>query len=265
MKSTSWFVLLIAVALAGCNNDDNVTETPTPIVGPKLRSTTTYFLGKDGFRPADKNVFTYDDFGRLERKEYSTYDVVDQKFDLFSVSNFTYDVNKLKTIDELIAGTQRQTTEYTYSGDQLTKMVFTGQGTGTTVTVQYLPGDTVRAFYQQSNNRSFTYLFHAPQGNIRYEKTIDDSNVVASVITNDFDGYTNPYSLLGYTDLLFTNLSKSNKVKTESAYFTNMPQAVPATYEYTYNDQGLPAVQTITYKSYPEGSAQTQMKVVFAY
>lgn len=266
MKFNFLPVLFMAVVFIGCNNDDDIApETPIPVLGPKLTSATTHFLGKNGFRPADKNEYTYDEYGRLSVKEYSSYDILSQKFNLISVTRFTYASNKLKTMDEIISGVQRQITQYTYTGDKLTKMVRNGESITTEVTIQYLPGDTIQAFYQHSNGRSFTYVFHAPQGNIRYEKTINDSHALSSVVTNEFDGHINPYSLLGYTDILFSNLSKSNKIKTESAYYTNLPNSVPTTYDYTYNDDGLPLVQTTIYKSYPDQDVETKMMVVFEY
>lgn len=257
----------MAVVFVGCNNDDDVApETPVRVLGPKLRSATMHLLGKNGFRPGDKSVFTYDEYGRLSLKEYSTYDVVSQKFNAISVSRFTYVSNQLQTMEEIINGAQRQITHYSYTGDKLTKMVREGEGITTTeVTIQYLAGDTIQAFYRHGNGRSFTYVFHAPQGNIHYEKVINDSQALASVVTNEFDGHVNPYSLLGYTDIMFSNSSKSNKIKTESAYYTNLPNSVPTTYDYTYNENSLPLVQTVTYKSYPSQEVETKMMVVFEY
>jgi hypothetical protein len=259
-------VLFMAVVFIGCSNDDDVTpETPVPVLGPKLRSATTHLLGKNGFRPGDKSEYTYDEYGRLSLREYSTYDIVSKNFNLISVTRFTYALNTLTTMDELISGVQRQITHYSYTGGKLTKMVHNSNDITTEVTIQYLPGDTVQAFYQHTNGRSFTYVFHAPEGNIRYEKTINDSHALSSIVTNEFDGHVNPYSLLGYTDILFSNLSKSNKTKTESAYYTNYPNSVPTTYDYTYNDDGLPLVQTVVYKSYPNQNVETKMMVVFEY
>ncbi|MBL0742290.1 hypothetical protein [Chryseolinea lacunae] len=265
MKFHFFSALLVSVAMIGCDNENDSPSTPDVIPGPKLRSVSTFFQNASGFRPAEKTIFTYDAFGRVSAKEYLTYDLMDKGFHHFSTTQFNYDGNLLSTTDELNVVNHRTITRYQYFNNRVSKMLRDDVDVDTEVSVSYLAGDTVKAFYKQSSGRSFTYMVHAPLGNVTFEKTINDGNELSSIVTNEFDGHTNPYSLLHFTDLFFSNLSKSNKTKTESAYFTHQPNSVPVSYSYTYNSDGLPTEQMITYKSWPNGEVTSLLKVVFEY
>lgn len=251
--------------MIGCDNESGSIDAPDVIPGPKLRSVSTEFQTGAGFRPGEKTIYSYDGYGRVIEKEYLTYDIMDKGFDHFSTTKFQYDGNLLSTVDELNAANQRIITRYQYTDNRVSKILRDDVDVDTEVAVSYLAGDTVKAFYKHSNGRSFTYLAHNPLGNVSFEKTINDNNEVSSIVTNEFDGHTNPYSLLRFPDMFFSNLSKSNKTKTESAYFTNQPNSVPVSYAYTYNSDGLPAEQIITYKSWPNGDVTTLLKVTFEY
>jgi hypothetical protein len=101
-------------------------------------------------------------------------------------------------------------------------------------------------------------------GNPVYEKTIDADNKITNESAKIFDDHVNPYSLLGYVDYVFINYSKNNPTQATSQYYGSMPTAIPESYEYTYNDAGLPLTQIVTFKS-NDGAHKMRIKYVFEY
>jgi hypothetical protein len=246
--------------LARCDHHENDSNRP------KLYSVTWHFQDQGGeFRPAERTVYSYSG-SKLVKTEQSWYDVQEEAYHLHSTSTFVYRLNRLDRIEQRLADNEREVvTHYEYKDGRVTKMTLE-DNIRTEAHVQYLEGDTLKVLYQHSNGRSFTYKFSAAQNNIEYEQTRDDGQRLASEIYHEYDQGINPYSLLGYTDLFFTNYSANNKTKTASAYYAiGFPQSVPTSYTYEYNDQNLPVKQHITYKSYPTGDRTTYALVVFEY
>lgn len=256
-------LLALAAFLSGCeNNDLHEPEKPT-----RLKSVTTHFKNQAGeFKPSDKTVYKYDSKRTLSSKEYLIYDVLESKFTLFSTTTFTFKNNLSEKIVESITGTNLvKTTTFHYTNDVLTS-VHVDDEIDADITIEHPQVDKTEAVYTFSNGRWFTYRFSSLSNNIVKEQTFDESNNLASEVTHEYDNGINPYNLLGYTDALFRNYSGHNKTKTESEYYAiGFPQSVPVSYEYIYNDKNLPLEQIITYKSYPNGDAASQMKVVFEY
>jgi hypothetical protein len=259
MRSYLKFIVPV-LAFAACDSSDEPVKIEPQT---RLQSITTSMQRQDGtFRPSEKKIFSYSDAGKVVKEEYFIYDVTESRYDLFSTSTFDYADNKLRTITK-IAGVQQTVTSYTYNAGILVKMNQDDE-IDTEATIQY-EADTIQVLYTKSNGRFFTYRFSTNNDNIDFERTIDDSQQVGSIIVNEFDSGKNPHSLLGFTDIFFTNYSKNNKVRSTGEYFTHQPQSVPSVYEYEYNSDHLPSTQTITYKSYPTGDVTGKLQHVFEY
>lgn len=262
MKYYLNLIFLAAVVVACDSADEPVKSEPAT----KLQSVTRSFQDQDGsFELSDKNVYTYAANGDLIKDENYVYDATEEEFILFSTSSFAYADGRLSTITKFIDNNLYEVISYTYSGNVLSKIrVDKEDNVDTQATIEYA-SDTVQVFYSQSNGRSFTYRFSLTDDNIDFEKTIDDENRVSSKISNEFDAGINPFNLLGYTDVFFTNYSKNNKVKIESEYFTDQPQVVPVSLEYDYNPKNLPTKQIITYKNYPGGEHTSKAEIIYEY
>lgn len=257
--------IISTIILASCSSDDAPRINPS--AEAKLKSSTTYFETQNGFRLADSTAYSYNSSSQLIRKEYHTYDITEDRFDLFSVEYFTYVNGKVTRIDkELVASNGHSTvTQYEYTGDKLTR-IFLDDDTDTDAVISYPHKDTVEVLYNISNGNSFTYRFTTIDNNVSFEETFDSGKNLASETINEFDNGINPYHLFGYTDILFTNFSKNNKTKTESEYYAiGFPNSVPFDYDYQYNEDNLPVEQIVSFKSYPNGEIITRMKVLFEY
>lgn len=252
--------------IMSCNSDDEPGLNP-PLGEHRLKSVAEYFETSLGFSPSDSTAFKYNSEGQLIEKKYFTYDVFEDEFALFSIEDFSYTDGKLSLIEKEIVVTNGYTTrtEYEYSNDKITR-IHLDDHTDTEAILSYPHKDTVEIRYNTSNGNFFTYRFSTVDHNIHFEETYDEGENLASETINEFDNRINPYSLLGYTDLFFTNFSKNNKTKTDSEYYAiGFPDSVPFSYEYVYNQDNLPVQQLITYKTYPNGHISARAKVLFQY
>lgn len=257
--------IISVIILTSCSSDDDPGINPS--VETKLKSVTTYFESQNGFRLADSTSYTYNSLNQPVRKEYYTYDITEDRFDLFSVEDFSYANGKVTRIDKELTATNGYTTvtQYEYTGNKVTH-IFLDDDLDTEAIISYPHKDTVEIRYSISNGNSFTYRFTTIDNNVSFEETFDSGKNLASETINEFDNGINPYSLLGFTDILFTNFSKNNKTKTESEYYAiGFPNSVPFAYDYQYNHDNLPLQQIVSFKSYPNGEIVTRMKVLFEY
>lgn len=263
MKPSLTCLFLALVLFSQCDSDDD-----NHVDGPRLRTVTMYLQNQQGeFRPGYTNKYFYSRSGKLEREEYSSYDTEKKEFELLWTVAFSYNDNRIAEARKTFTqGGQPDVVRYTYNTDGKLSAMDIQEDLHTTATVTYGAGDTVSVFYQHSNGRSFTYRFVPKNGNITYEQTLNDSHQLSGETTHEFDNHTNPYSLLGYTDALFTNFSQNNKTNTDGQYYSDaFPLSVPDSYEYTYNEAGLPTKQIIHYKSYPEGQPSGAIQYLFEY
>src|SRR6478736_2345582 len=252
---------IITLALSSCNE-----SAPAPSQS-KLKSVTSYIQDQSGeFRPGEKTVYTYSVTGLLETSEQLQYDTQDKQFHHFSTDTYTYNNGLLARIDKnILDWTKKTTTRYEYANGKISSITNEDELT-TTATVHELASDTIEVFYQFSNGRSLTYKFYAKSKNITYEKTIGDDLQLASVSKHEYDNFNNPYSLLGYTDLFFTNYSANNKITSTSNYYSlAFPQSTPIAYEYEYNSLNFPTQQITTYKSTGSSGRLMKSKTVFEY
>ncbi len=183
------------------------------------------------------------------------------------MEDFSYSNGKVTRIEKELTTTNGYTTvtEYEYMGNKVIR-IFLDDDIDTEAVISYPHKDTVEVAYSISNGNSFTYRFTTIDNNVAFEETFDSGKNLASETINEFDNGINPYSLLGYTDILFTNFSKNNKTKTESEYYAiGFPNSVPFDYDYQYNENNLPVQQIVSFKSYPNGEIITRMKVLFEY
>jgi hypothetical protein len=259
MKSTFFLLAITLVLMQACQKADVIPSIP------KLKSVTSFIEKNSAFRELDKTVYEYDNGSVPVRSSYSTFDVLSGTFVQFSETDYHYTNGRLADMEQrLVDYGQIKTTRYEYKNNTVSKIFVSGD-VSTTVAISY-KGDTVQAFYSLSNGRFFTYKFSsAASGNVQFERTIDDSNRLASEVTHDFDDKVNPYSLLGFVDPYFTNYSRNNKLKTSSHYYTSFPTSVPVSYEYEYDARSLPLSVITTYVSYPNGGTSAKLKVVYEY
>jgi hypothetical protein len=257
-----YLYLLSAIALGSCDSDN---EADPVIGGTKLKSITVNISNSSGgFSAGSKTVYDYYSSGRVDTEKYYYFDSMTDDYILATTASFRYTDGVLSEISKVNeeSGHEAMTT-YTYS-DGKPSRIDIDDGIDSEITISY-QGDTIQAVYEQSNGRFFTYRFSTTGNNIGFEKTIDDSNVVSSKVSNEFDDGLNPYALLNFTDPFFTNFSKNNKTKTTSQYFTHQPEAVASSYEYEYNDKNFPVKQITTYVSYPNGTFVGKAETVFEY
>lgn len=256
-----YLYLLAFVVLLGCDAD----EVPPVTEGVKLKSVTVNLSNNSGpFSPGSKTVYVYSSSGRLSEEKYYYYDVETKEYVLSMTSTFSYDgenVSKISRKNE--ESGHVSTTTYTYNAGKPVKIDI-DDSIDTEITITY-ETDTIQAFYDHSNGRSFTYRFSTTGNNISFSRIIDDSNVVASKVSHEFDLGFNPYKLLKFTDPFFDNFSRNNRVKTTSQYFTHQPESVASSYEYEYNGRNLPVRKVTTYTSYPNGDLVGKAETLFEY
>lgn len=261
MKLRGLYVLAL-IALIACDPDE---ELDPVIEGTRLKSITVNLSNGSGlFSAGSKTAYTYSSSGRLDKEDYYYFDTMTKDYVLSSTAKYSYAGGKVSTISKVgVESGHTVTTTYTYAAGKASR-IFINDEVDTDITISY-QGDTIQAFYNKSNGRFFTYRFSTTGSNIGFEKTIDDSNVVSSRISNEFDSGLNPYTLLGFVDPFFTNFSKNNKTRVTSQYFTHQPQAVAAVFEYEYNENNLPVRQITTYLSYPSGTLVGKAETLFEY
>jgi hypothetical protein len=260
MKPQVALLVLLAI-FSGCENNDITPEARVI----HLKSVTSYFEHDAGnFQPSSKTKYAYDAEGDLSQKSYSTYDIMEQDFTVFSTANFTFKEGKLEKIVEVIGTSLTKTTTFEYSADKLVAIHIDDE-VDTDATIQYLENGVIEVLYTHSNGRFFKYRISSSNDNIVTEQTFDESGNLSSEIVNEFDSGTNPFSILGYHDPFFTNFSQNNKVKTISEYYSSFPTMVPVSYEYVYNEKNLPTEQTTAFQAYPNGQTIRHMKNVFVY
>ncbi len=259
---TPLFSLPILVLLIGCakNNDPVATR-------PLLKSYMTSFQNQSGgFRPGEKIEYYYSPAGTLVKEKQSEYDSEAKVFVHFSTSNYSYSQGKLISIDKIIEGSpDKIVTTYEYANNQIVK-IKVDDNVDMEATIQYLAGNRVEILYSFSNGRFFTYHFTSNNDNKEFEQTLNELQQVSSEITHQYDNKKNPFILLGYTDVFFSNSSVNNRIKTTSNYISDaFPQSVPVSYVYDYNSSDFPTQQITTYKS-TGGSGTTNLsKTEFEY
>ncbi len=257
-----YLYLLSVITLISCDSDDE----PDPVIeGTKLKSITVNISNNSGgFSAGSKTVFDYTSSGRINQEKYYYFDAMIKDYVLSTTATFTYDNGLVTKISEINEESGHViTTTYTYADGKPSKINIDDE-INTDITISY-QGDTIQALYEKSNGRFFTYRFSTTGNNIGFERTIDDSNVMSSKVSNEFDSGISPYSLLNFVDPFFTNFSRNNKTKTTSQYFKHQPEAVASSYEYDYNDDKFPVKQITTYTSYPNGNLVGKAETLFEY
>ncbi|MEJ0056398.1 MAG: hypothetical protein WDN75_12540 [Bacteroidota bacterium] len=258
-----YFLFTLLVVLASCRGDND----PVPSTGTQLKSRTSFLLNsKNEFRPAEKVEYFYSPQGKLVREEQSQYDIFTKQFYDFSVTKYSYEQNRLITIEKSINSTPHRTiTYYEYAGDRISR-IKVDNDIDTQADIHYLEDNRVEIVYTNSNGTSFIYRFTIKENNISLEQTFTTDERVSSEVTHEFDNRKNPFTLLGYTDLFFSNFSANNKIKTDSQYFSEaFPQSVPVSYEYQYNEMNYPTEQITVYKSTGTSGITSKAKTIFEY
>jgi hypothetical protein len=255
-------VFVILSIMIGCS-DDNTPATN----GPKLKSITTHLQTQSGeFRPAEKVEYFYSFTGKLIRREQSQYDVTTKAYFPFSTTTYTYTNGNLSKEElNILSGSKKIVTTYEYTDNRATKIT-EDNDVDTEASIQYLSNNSVEIIYRHSNNRWFTYRFTLNHNNKEFEQTLGENSQVNSEVTHEYDNGKNPLTLLGYTDLFFTNISTNNRVKTSSEYYSGaFPQSTPVSYTYEYNELNYPTQQTTTYQSLGNPTATSQIKTTYEY
>jgi len=265
MKITNialWTVLLLS---AGCRSDEPKPASSDP-EDYRLTSVSTYVENAGGFTPSGKTTYTYSAEGRMESSVYAPYNSATQQYASFSRMTYSRDSQgRVVLITATILNTNvEESVLYRYRADGTLASMHYDSNLHADIMVTYLPGDTLQAVYLYSNGNTFTYKAFMKAGNPVYEKTINADNRITDESTNTFDDHVNPYSLLGYTNYLFVNFSKNNPVTAATQYYIGSAEAIPESYEYTYNEAGLPLTQIVTYKS-SDPLHKRHMKYVFEY
>ncbi|MBT1685886.1 hypothetical protein [Dawidia soli] len=264
MKHSLIYLSLSLLLLTRCSSDDDHQSVEEK---PRLLSVAMSMEHNDGtFRPSYTRRFIYSSAGRLEREEYAGYESAEDKFYVLWTDTFTYAGDEVARIDRTYTEGERSgTTRYTYDDEGRISAIHLDDGTRTDVTVTYEDGDTINALYEQGNGRWFKFRMAMSGDNIVYGKTIDDSGRLANETYYAYDEHTNPYSLLGFTDMFFENASHNNRIQQNTTYYTpQQPTSTPYAHEYTY-DQGLPVKQTIRYKSPITGNPSGVIQWEFGY
>jgi hypothetical protein len=264
MKFAGFTLSIVLLILASCSSHDPQPETTGDT--HRLSSVSTYQQDENSFKLIDATTYSYSDQGRLESSLYSFYNASTQQFTPFSRKAFTHDSQgRVTLIEATIINTDvEESVLYRYRADGTLASMHFSSNVDADVAVSYLPGDTLQAVYLYSNGTSFTYRAFMKDGNPEYEKTINADNKISDESAKTFDDHINPYSLLGYIDYVFINYSKNNPLHTTSQYYESFPTAIPESYEYTYNDAGLPLTQIVTFKS-GDATRKSQIKYVFDY
>jgi hypothetical protein len=262
MKTLVSVLVLLSIVI-GCSDDDNA---PTAN-GPRLKSVITHLQTQSGeFRPGEKVEYFYSDAGVLTRREQSQYDVTTKAYFPFSTTTYFYkNGNLYKEEQNIFSGSKKIVTTYEYTGNKVIRII-EDNDVDTEASIQYLSGNRVEVVYRHSNNRWFTYRFTLNHNNKEFEQILGEDSQVNSEVTHEYDTGKNPLTLLGYTDLFFTNISANNRVKTSSEYYSGaFPQSTPVSYTYEYNEQNYPTQQITTYQSLSTPAVINQIKVTYEY
>ena len=218
-----FYRLVVIAVLAACSKNDPLLDADH-VFDTKLKSATTYLQASNGsFTPGEMTEFIYV-AGKLNLEMQSQYDVMTGTYSLFSTATYSYNKDGLvDKIEKQFAGyLNKAITRYEYTGGKVSRITRDDE-VDTEATIKYLSADTVEVLYKFSNGRFFTYKFKTKNDNIIFERTIDDSNKVISETSTEFNNFSNPMKLLGYTDLLFGYYSTNNKTKVSAAYFGSFP------------------------------------------
>jgi len=264
MRPVHITLLLTILLFAGCGSDDPQPETGNG--SHRLSSVSTYREDANGFTLSDVTTYAYSSQGRLESSLLSLYNTSTLQLFPFSRKSYTHDQQgRVILLEATIINTNvSESVLYRYRPDGTLSSMHWDADIDADVAVTFLPGDTLQAAYLFSNGHTFTYRAFIKDGNPLYDKTINSSNHITDESAKTFDDHINPYSLLGYIDFLFINYSKNNPLSAATQIYEGSQEAIPESYEYTYNDAGLPLTQVVTYKS-SDPARKLHMKYVFDY
>jgi hypothetical protein len=257
-------LILLIFLFAGCGSDDHQPET---VNGPhRLSTVSTYREDGNSFTLSEVTSYTYSVQGRLESSLRSLYNSSTLQLSPYARNSYTHDQQgRVILLEATIINTNvEESVLYRYRSDGTLASMHWDSDIDADVAVTFLPGDTLQAAYLSSNGHTFTYRAFMKDGNPQYEKTINSSNKITDESASVFDDHTNPYSLLGYVDFLFIHNSKNNPLSAATQIYEGSQELIPESYDYTYNEAGLPSTQMVTYRS-SNPARKFHMKYVFEY
>jgi len=253
-------VLLLVV---GCHSGD---PQPDDHAAYKLSSISTYREDGGNYTLSYVTTYEYSNQKILQGEKRSLYNAITTELTPYSRKTFTRDAQgRVILMEATIINTNvEESLLYHYRSDGTLASMHLDADISADVAVTNEPGDTLQAVYLLSTGAMFTYRVFMKNGNAVYDKTINSENNITDETTRTFDDHVNPYSMLGYVDYLFTNYSKNNPLTASTQEYIGHQELRPESYEYTYNEVGLPATQIITYAS-GNPSRKAHMKYVFEY
>lgn len=220
-----------------------------------------------GLRADSRAEYTYNGLGLTQAHYYQRLPQY-QDLQLTMVNKFHYLFNQVDTIRRF-DGTGMQTgfTAFTYTAGKITSIHNTSYDQQTFAAVHH--GGTaaepeLNIDYLFSNGQSMEYVMkYRNQNKISYSAR--SSTGAGGVGTYEYDNNINPYYLMQYPDLYFSNTSKNNKIIEQTGSVGGFPTVVPYKMEYEYDEDGYPTVLYTSYKGYTTGEHLYRTKKVFQY
>jgi hypothetical protein len=245
------YYLLLSFTFWRCDSEGPII-VPQPKIDYYVES---YDIPGLGFEPQLKVTYEYNSSGKLSRYNVITYNPDSKSFEEQRYFDFTYTDNKVNKIIGSLPDATNPYLEYAYEyfpDGRVSKIKETNVNAGVNSEASFAYDDanqSTKVSYTFSNGGSFEYEFHVTKGNVVTDKTTRGAQLCSDG-QYIYDDHVNPFSKLGYTDYLLTNLSANNKV-TENINHVNcsFPSFIPESYSYEYNDLDYPTLITTSYKS----------------
>jgi len=248
-------------------SDNFVVEMSASRNAKKLVKEFTYTEVLGGLRADGRVEYSYNGLGLSDVHYYQRLPQY-QDLQLTMVNKFHYVFNQVDTIKRF-DGTGMQTgfTAFSYTAGKITSLHNTSYDQQTFAAVHHGGTATepeLNIDYLFSNGQSMEYTMkYRNQNKISY--TARSSTGAGGVGAYEYDSNINPYYLMQYPDLYFSNTSKNNKIIEQTGSVGGFPVAVPYKMEYEYDVDGYPTVLYTSYKGYTTGEHLYRTKKVFQY
>lgn len=239
------------------------------VAARKLKEEQTWTEAAGQYQPESRKTYTYNAIGQLVATHY--YQKLPQYVDLQlqQIHEFEYQNGKLTQVRYFNG--QHQPYGYlrfTYANNGfVTNMEQKSYDQTTYAAVSYgvsTVGKTVEIDYLYSNGQALEYQFTLKNGN-KIQEQGRSSTGAGEGGTFAYDGYINPYRLLGVQDIYLRYMSNNNLMEENKSYAGGFPVFIPGTFQYSYDEKGYPVQLIKQCKNYMSGAVAFHSKTQYSY
>ncbi|QGW27309.1 hypothetical protein [Phnomibacter ginsenosidimutans] len=239
------------------------------VAARKLKEEQTWREAAGQYQPESRKTYTYNASGKLVATHY--YQKLPQYVDLQlqQIHEFEYQNGKLTQVRYFNGQHQPYGyLKFTYANNGLvTHMEQKSYDQTTYAAVSYgvsTVGKTVNIDYLFSNGQALEYQFTLQNGN-KIQEHGRGSTGAGEGGTFAYDGYINPYRLLGVQDIYLRYMSNNNLMAENKSYGGGFPVFIPGTFQYSYDEKGYPVQLIKQYKNYMSGAVAFHSKTQYSY